>query len=456
MTDKTELTHLMTAARNLDYERCSELLNNPLTDPNIQDSDGKTALMHLLTSSEYQPNPNKDKELAQKNREREMTRLKIAKSFIAHPQIDINLSDKDGNTAYMLASQQKCHNICEEILAQFDVDLHEVNYNGENAGDATFLSLLLINATVHGKNDLFDKLMQEEQINVNIQNNRGNTPLIMAGAVDNQYALDKLLARDDTDINIQNKIGRTVLAKAIKAEQLETVMKIAGREDIDYGLKDTYGKGLEQLIIESDNPEIFHAFREAPLDYNSKASNGNPLILYALQKRKHQIFNELNEYQMCDVNIQDAKTGDTPLILACRYNQGEICRDLMSVGADVNMITKGEKSPISEAILAAARSKYTNTDCLTSLLKSQKLNYASCKQGAEMISEIARRTELQAPAKIMSSLEVQLFKHRKKELKERQQLAKNQNPEIIKPKRPRIGQKIQVFSSIMNKKQKDD
>ena len=58
MTDKTELTHLMTAARNLDYERCSELLNNPLTDPNIQDSDGKTALMHLLTSSEYQPNPN--------------------------------------------------------------------------------------------------------------------------------------------------------------------------------------------------------------------------------------------------------------------------------------------------------------------------------------------------------------------------------------------------------------
>lgn len=456
MTDESGLTDLMIAARDLDYESCIELLNDPLTDPNIQDSDGKTALMHLLISSEYQPNPNKDKELAQKNREREATRLKIAQSFIAHPQTDINLSDKDGNTAYMFASQKKCNDICETILTQFDVDLHEVNYNGENAGDPAFLGLLLMNAIVHEKYELFDKLMQEKQINVNIQSHRGNTPTIIAATVNNQYALDKLLARDDIDINIQNNCGRTVFAQAIKAGQLETVMKIVGREDVDYSLKDIYGKGLEQLVVEKNDPEIFHALREVPLDYNSKASNGSPLVLYALQKKRFQVFSELNEYHMCNVNVQDPKTGDTPMILACRYNNGKICRDLMSAGADVNVVTKGGKSPIREAVFSAAKSKYTNIDCLISLLNSQKLNYASCMQGTEMISEISRRMELQAPAKVLSSLEMQLFKNRKNELKGRQQMLKNQNSEIVKQKRPRIGQGNLIFSTMINKKQKDN
>lgn len=455
MTNDSELTPLMQAARNLDEETCIELLQNPLTNPNIQDSEGKTALMHLLASTIYQPNPNREIELTETNRKKDVSLQKIAAAFLQHPQTDITLADKDGNTAFMFASRYKDYNICLDMLTRFDIDIHTANHKGENYWNADLGNYLLINSINQGKDKVLDQIFQEKEININCRSfRRKKTPLMTAEMKDNQHAIDLLLARKEIDVNAQNSFGETVLSHAIKSNHLDTVMKLAERSDLDYSLKDVYGKGLEQNVIESNNPAIFIALKDEPLNYDSDSTKGAPLLIQALLDRKLEVARPLVEYQMCDVNIRDEKTGDTPLLIASRFNDGPICRGLMAAGADVNAVNKEGHCPLTEAVLVAAKGQYVNTDCLSSLLKSPDLNYDSCNQAAEMISGISAQMKIMPPARMLSTLEMKRVRLRK--LEQKRQPPAPQRQETTKPKRPRIGQKVAVYSTIVAKKQKED
>lgn len=454
----TEYTPLMEAAASLNYERCEELLALRQTDPNIQDSEGKTALMHLLNNNSYKLNPMQDQQLTDENRQREALRAKIAGLLINDPRSNINIADSEGNTAFMYASKQKCYAVCEKMLSVHDIDIHKTNNKAETAWNQSLADFLLISSITHGNNALFDKLLNEPLIDINIKSMGKYSPLMEAEKINNQYVIDKLLKRSDIDINAQNRFGETILHTAVRKGNMEIITKLKDRTDINYSLRDIHGRSLEQIMIESDNPDVFLTLKGKPLNFDANSTKGIPLLFHALEKHKYEAARAMVELQMCNIDIRDKENGDTPLIAACRNNCGTVCRALMNKGADINAVNDLEQTALCESIKTAAASRYTNCDCLISVIKSEQLSYKQCSEGAKLISSIKSRFDLSPLPHFISALEIQKIKQAKKERlkKEEQNKSIELQDKTVKPKRPRIAQKSKVYSTVFNKKQKDD
>lgn len=85
------------------------LLNEAKADPNLQDQEGKTALMHLAECVQY--NNNEDREIGQ---------------ALLNAGADPHLKDKNGKTAYMLAVEKKNTNIADVLIDSHLARLKEI------------------------------------------------------------------------------------------------------------------------------------------------------------------------------------------------------------------------------------------------------------------------------------------------------------------------------------------
>ena len=104
--------------------------------------------------------------------------------LLAHPRVDVNLQDTDGNTALMEACT---HNI-EAVKAL--IAAPNINVNLQNKWGYT----ALIRACIHNKVEVVKALIAAPNINVNLQNKDGNTAFMKACEYNRREIVKILLA----------------------------------------------------------------------------------------------------------------------------------------------------------------------------------------------------------------------------------------------------------------------
>lgn len=240
-------------------------------------------------------------------------------------KIDVNLQDKDGNTALMWASREGHENIVKLLLQVTGIDINVQNLFYETALSLAYdnakkniLKILLkvagikfksqdnesylIRASFFGDEDMVKLLLQIPAININAQNESGETALLCAacpfmstsrrGHYENMVKL--LLQVPNININVQDKNLNTPLIIASKA----------GHENI------------VKLLLQIPG-----------IDVNAQCEKGNTALMWAVSNSYENIVKLLLQSSDINFNVQN-KTGSNVYDLAKEHGYSAIAEFL--------------------------------------------------------------------------------------------------------------------------------
>ncbi|WP_456312419.1 ankyrin repeat domain-containing protein [Pseudomonas shirazensis] len=225
--------------------------------------------------------------LARKEKQSEIVAYFIAKG------VDVNKADKDGNTAFIVASEGKDLELLQTLLPKVK-NINAVNTKGESAltqavkgSSAEIVTFLLskgADITIKdnngnnlafylidsfrtsgpgSKNDDFgDKLtvLKSKGIDFAVPQKDGNT-ILHTAIIKNNVNLLKKLEGLNVDINAKNKEGLTVLHKAAMVAKDDVVLKylieLGAKKDIKTEFDETaYDLAKENEILKKNNTSV--------------------------------------------------------------------------------------------------------------------------------------------------------------------------------------------------------
>lgn len=177
----TKSNILIQACENAKNKKLVEWLLTKNIDPYVQDSYGKTALMHA--SEHYQ--------------------LLFAVDKLIKDSSDfINITDNNGNTALFYGNRDA---LSKMLKANFD--LNHINHDNEN------IFLYICKADKYRSFDLILDL----DINFNLANNVGKTGAMYLVQHNRFLQLNQLITKKNIDVNYKNKFGETLVTTFIKS-----------------------------------------------------------------------------------------------------------------------------------------------------------------------------------------------------------------------------------------------
>ena len=131
-----------------------------------------------------------------------ISNAEIVKQVILDPRIDINATDKYGiSLLHEAATRISSQNLLETILTRKDLNVNIQTFRDKNTP--------LHSACAHGQYTNIMKLLTHPDINVNIQNKDGDTPLLWSIIFGNYECVRILLQDTRVDITIPNNKGTT-------------------------------------------------------------------------------------------------------------------------------------------------------------------------------------------------------------------------------------------------------
>uniref|UniRef100_UPI00398E41A8 2-5A-dependent ribonuclease-like isoform X3 n=1 Tax=Pristiophorus japonicus TaxID=55135 RepID=UPI00398E41A8 len=133
----------------------------------------------------------------------------IVKILLGKMNADVNAVDNLGRTALIHALQKDSQAIVETLL------YHEADVNSINKNQSTPLSTALTKSPL---NIHVVEMLMKRGANLNVPDNDGKTPLILAVEKKNKEVVKLLLEGASVEINAQDKSGRTALLAAVESK----------------------------------------------------------------------------------------------------------------------------------------------------------------------------------------------------------------------------------------------
>ena len=223
-------------------------------------------------------------------------------------------------------------------------------------------------------------------VDVNIKNEKGMTPLMVASQNGDDQLIKKLLDAG-ADMNCSNSVtGDTSLILASEKGQTTCVQKL-----LDYHANvNIQGKNGDTAVISAarnGHEECLQVLMNIGANLNIKNNNGNTALIAAVQRFQFQCAVQLIK-DGADVNLMDNQ-GNTTLILAARKGQQNFVKELITAGANLNHFDEHQRVT---ALMTAAFQGHTS--CMNLLIQSAAdLN----------IPDVNGKTALMRTAELVSS-----------------------------------------------------
>ena len=175
-------------------------------DPNSQDGDGVTALMHAA-----------------------MKGSDDVAGLLLKYGANVNLKDSNGATALDLAREQGKDRVAALLTA----------YEKDKGSDA------LLEAARSGRLDVVTSLVLSG-VNLNVTDEDGNTPLILAAEM-GHLEIVTLLLENGADVTARNKSGATALSRAYSPGATKAYVPLQVRRELVRLLKEQTNAGMGSL-----------------------------------------------------------------------------------------------------------------------------------------------------------------------------------------------------------------
>lgn len=214
-----------------------------------------------------------------------------------------------------------------------------INKDGEN--------LLHLISWGNKDTDLFNHFM-DAGLDINLQDNEGNTPFMNASAR-NSLEIVELLSDSVEDFDLKDGKGRSALTHAVSRNQPE-VVKLLLEKGADASAIDKKGNTLAYYLMGNYNaksPEAFESkwvlLSKAGVSLADAQHDGNTLLHLAAKDNDMAFLKRLEEFGI-DINKKNDE-GNTALHLAAMSTGNtEILKYLIEQGADVTLKTDFEET----------------------------------------------------------------------------------------------------------------
>ena len=305
--------------------------------------------------------------------EKEKAEALEERNEVIDPIALINKKDDNGMTPSMIAAESNSSQEFAEMLMYADADLDTESNNGESA--------LHIAARMNSYNFMYgvSDLVEAERI-IDIEDNFGRTPLIVATIYENEDIAEQLI-----DIGAdENKKDKNGYSRKKILELRKDPNKPCTGIDEDCPLHVAVGKGREDIVkmlldVEGVDVDIRDKSKATPLmpastlgniiimkmlldkkaDINAVDSGGATALhqsvsgLGPIYKEESILPVELLIKRGADVNTQDLPDedyvgGNTPLHAAAKVGNKYLIQILLEAGANPSTKNKDGKSPIDE------------------------------------------------------------------------------------------------------------
>ena len=307
----------------------------------------------------------------------------IVNRLLEVKEIEVNQQNYEGYTALMMAVLEGHENIVNRLLEVKEIDLTAQNY--QDGDTALILAVTTPVRLVYGEDgytasmwasqnkdhwdvygNITNRLLEVKEIEVNQQNQRGDTALIMAierasiGSVENFVAL--LLANKDIEVNQQNQEGDTALMIAVGREYENVVNRLLKDKDIDVNQQNQNGDTALILAVpvqtepqshgdeyraqkEKQTLSIINQLLEVKdIDVNVQDQDGNTALMVAAEDGQLNVVEMLLEEKGINVNLQN-QDGNTALLLAAENGQLNVVKMLLAAEKNKKCKTKCKKTP---------------------------------------------------------------------------------------------------------------
>jgi len=265
--DDRHVTLLLSAARTGQTEIVEQLLGRADVDINSRNADGLTALslaaQHghakvvelLLTRDGVDTNSKSDIGLAGKEGSGKTAlslalqgrHEEIALLLLSRKDVNVNSQDNEGVTTLSLALRHHHSEIVQLLLNRQDININIRDNEGKTALHCAVLA-----------NDVqaLRKLLERQEVIVNAKTRQLETALHLAcsGSSRSLDMMKALLQQENIDVNIQDAEGRTPLHNTVENGTAEQVNLLLTRMDIDARI--TKGEAHTLAYLASKNPRI--------------------------------------------------------------------------------------------------------------------------------------------------------------------------------------------------------
>lgn len=171
-------------------------------------------------------------------------KLDIFNLLLKHPEINLNIQNIMGNTIFVECLSQELNEILDILIDNQSI-MSQSNSKGEYP---------LHHAINYQYIDVVDKILNKYPDNINIRDNMGNTPLIIASRTAN-IDLIKTILKYSPDLDIKNKSEKDALFY-LKRKSLENLIDIPFVSSEDINIKEkidaTYNESEEKQVKEQE------------------------------------------------------------------------------------------------------------------------------------------------------------------------------------------------------------
>jgi ankyrin repeat protein len=190
----------------------------------------------------------------------------------------------------------------------------------------------IINSTKNRNLDEL-KLLIKNGINIDTQDNFGNTSLIYASENDD-IEIVKFLVKNNVDVNIQNKEGNNALLMASYYNNIDIVKYLLENGAV-ISIKNN--DNLDSLLIASKNNyfDLIKLLINYGANINTIDDKGNTLLILKTIDNNLDIVKFLIQNKI-NINVKNFN-GYTSLMIASSRNNIEIVKLLIENGADINL-----------------------------------------------------------------------------------------------------------------------
>jgi len=316
-------------------------------------------------------------------------RLNQVKELLSK-DIDVMVKNKNRETAFELASK-KGHLSILKLLLSYDKN-NEVNIgklfdiakeNQKTEVTEYFkkeysetLSEPLFKAIEAKNNNKVKEILKKERIDIN-EYRKGQTPLIAACNAGNKEAVE-LLVNKGADVNkfSTDQLQESPIIVALEYKNEDMINILLNAENINLNHSNSAGKSpvylaskLSKKLGTEVSKEYIKKMLDKGADIDQIHKSETPLTKLIQENDKKAVQNLLE----CGVDVNKPnKDGQTPLMLACRYNDNAgIVKLLIEQNADVNATSYDlHEQYIKSPLLESLRSDYPTLEIVNTLLEN--------------------------------------------------------------------------------------
>ena len=226
-----------------------------------------------------------------------------------------------------------------------------------------------------------EELLQNPLIDVNIQDDNGDTPLHLA-VIYSETICDLLLADPDINVNIQNQIGNTPLHEAFFKSFKPVRMPEGILKKTNPNIQGKYGNTVLHLAALTGDLESAEIILNNPeTGVNMLNASGRSALLLSLSdhgsEKGMKMFQLLLQQSKINVNFQYAKGGTVLHSVCSSANKQAVEKLFKREDIDVNIQDKDGNTPLHYVLRNLPSGGPVHIQILVLLLQHPKINVNS-------------------------------------------------------------------------------